>query len=131
MTRTSLKIPSKAILVTHGKIGEAFYEALKPLFGEIPDLKIISNERLSFEALEKKVKDAISQLKPANILIFTDIPGGSCAQVCEPIVQDQKAIRLINSVNLPMLIKFFQYRDRTPFNKLVKLVKTAGKKEIK
>lgn len=121
----------KGILIGHGKLPETLMDVVKSILGEVSDFEIISNEGVSADDLEKTVNQAIEQLGTEEKIVFVDLFGGSCAQVGNKLSAKHGKIAVICGVNLPMLMKYFRYRERLNFNELVEIVKKAGQEEIK
>ncbi|MEO0072973.1 MAG: hypothetical protein ABIK10_06055 [candidate division WOR-3 bacterium] len=119
------------ILVGHGELPYALYNTVKRIIGEQDNFVVISNERLSAEELKKNILLAIEKLKPHDIIIFTDLLGGSCAIASRQILaQAKENVGIISGVNVGMLIKYFQYRSSCNFSALLTLVADCGKAEI-
>ncbi|MCX7784807.1 MAG: hypothetical protein N2201_01050 [candidate division WOR-3 bacterium] len=132
------------ILIGHGQFPYALYEIIKSIFGEVPNFEVISNQDCSGDDLKKRIELAIEKLPASEIIIFADLFGGSCGIVSSKILRNQKTetndkqeklppkqIGLVCPVNLPMLIKFCQYRNEYDFPKMLHLLEETGKKEIK
>lgn len=132
------------ILVGHGKFPFALYDIIKSIFGDIPNFEVISNQGCSGEELQKQVTSAIEKLKTFDIIIFADLLGGSCGIVSRKVLKNEKTektspkselprnqIGLLCPVNLPILIKFCQYRNEYDFQQLLQLLEETGKNEFK
>jgi PTS system mannose-specific IIA component len=121
----------KGLLIGHGKLPETLLEVVKSILGEVTDFAIVSNEGCSADELERCVNQASDQLGKGEKIVFVDLFGGSCAQVGNKLLARQGKIAVICGVNLPMLLKYFRYRERLKFDELVEIVKKAGEEEIK
>jgi mannose/fructose-specific phosphotransferase system component IIA len=121
----------KGLLIGHGKFPETLLEVVRSILGEITDFQIVSYESSSSEELERRVKEALKGLGEGERVIFVDLYGSSGANVCNRIVVKDKKVATICGVSLPMLIKYFKYRNRRNLKELVELVKKAGQDEIK
>jgi mannose PTS system EIIA component len=70
----------------------------------------------------RRVENFLGQNQDDNIIIFTDMFGGSPTNVCYKF--NRVNIEIITGVNLPGLLKFLTYKDREmPFKEFVKLIK--------
>ncbi len=121
----------KGLLIGHGKLPETLFDVVKSILGEVSDFEIVSNEGCSAKELEKSVNHAIEKLGIGEKIVFVDLFGGSCAQVGNKLSVQHGKIAVICGVNLPMLMKYFRYRERLKFNELIEIVKNAGQEEIK
>jgi len=121
------------ILVGHGELPDAIYKTIQSIIGPQEYFQIVSNENASADELKQRLEGAIEKLKSHDILIFADLLGGSCGIVSGKIIKAKKTpnICLICPVQVPMLIKFFQCRDKHNLQDLIQLLVETGKSEIK
>lgn len=121
----------KGLLIGHGKFPETILDVVCSIIGEITDFVTVSYEVTSSEELEQKIKQALAKLGDGEKIIFVDLYGSSGANICNRLLADIPATAIICGVNLPMLIKFFRYRNQLNLKELVELVKKTGQEEIK
>lgn len=121
------------ILIGHGQIPQALNKAIQNLIGTPDDFQIVSNENCSASELRNHLEKAIKNLGTQDTIIFVDLYGGSCANISKQILKDERPtnIGIICGVNLGILIKYFQHRDKLNFQDLIKLLEETGKNEIK
>lgn len=121
---------TKGLLIGHGKFPETLLDVARSILGEIADFQIVSYESSSPKELESKVREALNKLGGGESIIFVDLYGGSGANICQRLFVSDKKVEIICGVSLPMLIKFFKYRNKLNLKELVELVKKAGQDEI-
>ncbi|MEO0093351.1 MAG: hypothetical protein ABIK67_03760 [candidate division WOR-3 bacterium] len=121
----------KGLLIGHGKFPETLLEVTRSIIGEITEFATVSYETGSSEELELKIKQALDSLGNGEKIVFVDLYGSSGANICYRLLAQSSSAAIICGVNLPMLIKFFRYRNRLDLNELAELVKKTGSEEIK
>ena len=101
-----------ALLVTHGRLGDALLEAARGIVGPLEDVTVLSNDGLSREALAQAVRARVRDFGPGGGLLFVDVAGGSCAQAALGVAGREALgpTPVITGVNLPMLLDFAQHR---------------------
>jgi len=121
------------ILVGHGDLPRALLKTIESIIGTPDNFQIVSNEQCSLNELKSRIESAIRALGNQDIIIFVDIFGGSCANVSKALLKQpsQQQLGIICGVSLPMLIKYFQYRERLNFKELLQLLEKTGKDEIR
>jgi len=101
-----------ALLVTHGRLGDALLEAAERIVGRLEDVSVLSNEGLSKDALTQAVRERVQGFGPAGGILFVDVAGGSCAQAALGVAarEAEGPMPVITGVNLPMLLDFAHHR---------------------
>lgn len=117
------------VLAGHGDFANGLYSALRAIVGEVPDFKVVSGQGMTTNDW-RQVIDGIRQRSQA-VIVFTDMPGGGSTNVCQSLARDCTDIRVVCGVNLPVLIKFVQYRARLPLAELCSLLIQAGREGIR
>lgn len=109
---TSKRIP--LLLVTHGHLGAAFIEAMEDVAGIQKDVKSfhISAE----DDLDEKKEELACILRNyqdrPGVLILTDMFGGIPSNMAMSEAGVLKNVELISGVNLPMLVKLVNLREK-------------------
>lgn len=119
------------IIFAHSDLPKAYEKALKSIFGKISNFAFLSNTGLSAIEMKRKLLKKIAKIKNKQIVVFVDTIGGSCWQACLPLKRRFENIAVLSGFNLPVLLKFLQYRDKTDFPSLLSLLTKAGKEAIK
>lgn len=112
----------KALLVTHGNLGNELIKVAEKIFETEIGISSINVEwkNINDEVL-KKVKHFLNENKNDDIIIFTDMFGGSPSNICFQFIG--KNVEVITGVNLPAIIKYYSYRDKgLKLKELVKLI---------
>lgn len=120
----------RAIIVGHGRFGEAMMSGVEQILGKQERVDIISNTGISCAVLNKKIEEIIEKDRETDYLIFLDLPGGSCTISCYTVMKKCKKLNAISGVNLPMLIEFFILRNKYSVKKIISLLIKKGKKNI-
>ncbi len=108
------------LILSHGKLAEEFYNTAKMIIGDIKDVYFFSISRnMSFANLEKKVKNFFTENKKKDIIIFTDLFGGSCLNVCSSYI-NRKNVEIFSGVNLGILLEAIFLRNSQSLDQLAK-----------
>jgi mannose PTS system EIIA component len=118
---------TRALLVTHGSLGSELVNTAQLIVGPQTGVKVLSNEELSSESLYEAVQGEVGTYGQDETVIFVDVAGGSCLTACKAAQRECKRIRVVSGVNLPMVLEFFHYRGKLPFNELVERILTKGR----
>jgi len=101
----------KAIIVTHGDLGQSLIKVAQEI------LEIDSGiECLSFDWKDdgtktlNRIDHFLRTNKDSNIIIFTDMFGGSPTNIC--LKFHAKNIEIITGINLAGILKFLTYREK-------------------
>jgi mannose/fructose-specific phosphotransferase system component IIA len=106
--------PVPALLVTHGRLGEALLGAAAAIAGPLSGLEAMSNEGLSRDALVAAVGERLAAFGPQGGLVFADVVGGSCAQAALSAAARGAPgpVRVLCGVNLAMVLDYMHNRAR-------------------
>ena len=119
--------PVRALVVTHASLGEGLVQSVRQIAGaEEGVLKAVSNEGCGPEALQNAVRGALGE---GPVIVFTDMPSGSCAFAARRLTLDRPGTAVVCGVNLPMLLDFVFHRD-LPLPELVDRLVSKGKASI-
>lgn len=111
------------VVATHGNLGEALLETLAMIIGPADLARAVSLSRNhSPELLQDQLAAAIAAVNQGQgVLVAADMFGGTPANVCLTLLEPGR-VELLTGVNLPMLIKFFAYRERLALPELADLL---------
>ncbi len=77
------------VLVAHGKVAEGLMDAVQGILGKQSGWATVSNVGLGLKELSAMVTRAVDDLaKSCDIVVLSDMPGGSCHHVCQELVKD-------------------------------------------
>jgi len=101
-----------AILVTHGRVGEALVRAAEDILGPLAGVDVLSNDGLSRDALVAALRERIARFGPRGGIVLVDVAGGSCAQAALAVAAREAPgpCPVLTGVNLPMLLDFAHHR---------------------
>jgi len=121
------------LVIAHADLAESFERAAKMILGEEPKgwLNLSIHIDDTPEQIKEKVQRSVNRMRSMSdgLIIFTDVFGGTPSNVTIPFVEEGK-VELISGVNLPMLIKVLQERERYSLDELAEKVKQWGKESI-
>jgi len=120
------------VIVAHGNLGKCLMEAVQGILGTQSHWTAISNAGMGLKELREAVDRAVADLaSECDVVVMSDMPGGSCHHVCQEIVAEGGGIRALTGVNLMMLLEFFVKRDRVGVGELVQTVKERGRDAVR
>ena len=133
MTQTTTGGPGivGVILVTHADYGAALLRAAEFILGPIQDCSSIQVDvSLDVEGTVARLKEAASLLdRGKGVIILTDMFGGTPTNLSLSLMSSPDTIEVVTGVNLPMLLKVFDNREKS-LHELAELALDAGRKGI-
>ena len=110
------------LIVTHGKLAEEFVNSAKMIIGKVSDLFFVNFLKdMTPETLENKISEFI--IDDSNIVIFTDLFGGTCLNVTSKFI-NKNNIEVISGVNMPILLEVLLAKDIMEFDELINHLKS-------
>lgn len=122
------------ILTGHGNFATGVLSSLKLIAGEQENLIGVDfREGDSTEVLEENLNCAISNLNTDEILVLSDLAGGSPFKVSVLLSQklENKNIRVLAGTNLGMLLEVSLCRDGMTADDLLEFAINSGNNSIK
>jgi len=120
------------VIVGHGNLAECMMDAVEGILGKQTGWAAVSNTGMGLKELSEAVARAIEELsKDYDVIVFSDMPGGSCHHVCRELVGMRPDVRTVTGLNLMMLLEFFVKRERTELKDLVDLVRERGRESVR
>lgn len=99
------------LIVTHDLIGEALLRTATRMLSELP-LKtrfLAVSIDANSEVLQKRAQALVQQLNSGDgVLVFTDMYGSTPSNIAFSLM-DPGCVQVISGINLPMLIRTFNY----------------------
>jgi PTS system mannose-specific IIA component len=130
MTEPARKIA--CVIVAHGDLAQCMMDAVQGILGKQTGWKAISNSALGLKELLDAVGRAVAELgDDQDVVVFTDMPGGSCHHACQEFAKGQGVVRTVTGLNLMMLLEFFVKRDRSTLRELLSLVQERGRDSVR
>ena len=118
------------LVVTHGGLAFELVRALERIVGKVEGLKALTiGWDDDLPAARKAVEEAIAEVDPGGgVLIMTDMFGGTATNVTLAFLRE--GIEIVTGVNLPMLIKFANIRDKCGLKEAAVRIKEQGQSSI-
>ena len=120
-----------AIIITHGKLAEAFVTTAEAIIGTLENVRYISIDACDdAKCISDAISNAIKTMdKEDGIVILTDMFGGTPSNIGLSFLEAGK-VEILTGMNLPMLLKFASHRTDKTLSELVMLLKEHGQKNI-
>ena len=120
------------VIVTHRNLGDALIDATEFILGNRPEavapISIDLNEKA--DKLRKKISEGIKTVKSKDgVLILTDMFGGTPSNLSYSFLEEGH-IEVLSGVNLPILIKAVNARQKMALDELAECLVEYGKKSI-
>lgn len=119
------------LVVTHGNLGNELIKAAELIRGTMKGVEPISiDEKTNVDDLKKEINAAIKKVDAGQgVLILTDLFGGTPSNISLSFMKEGK-VEVVTGVNLPMLIKLSDSREKESLVQLAQTVKDYGIKNI-
>ena len=120
------------VIVTHGQLGAAIIDAASIIIGDRPlAVTAVSIDlKENVDQLREKIAADIKKVdQKEGVLILTDMFGGTPSNLSYSFLEEDH-IEVLSGVNLPILIKAVDSRDKQNLNQLAVCLETFGKKSI-
>jgi PTS system mannose-specific IIA component len=119
------------VLVTHGRLADAFQAALEHVVGPQEQIRTICIE--AEDDIERRRQEIVEAVRAVDtgggVVILTDMFGGTPSNLAISTM-DRPGVEVIAGINLPMLIKLASIRHEEPLAKAVLAAQEAGRKYI-
>jgi mannose/fructose-specific phosphotransferase system component IIA len=129
----------RALVITHGGIGEELVRVTEMILGPVPGLTAMSNDGKSAADITAQIKrwqvevpdgDDGDDSAWASKLILLDDYGGSCSTSAQLACGEDSDTAIISGVNLAMLLGFVTWRESADFKELAAKVVQKGREAI-
>lgn len=117
------------IVATHGNFASGIISSVNLIAGEQNDLIGVNFvEGQSSEELKQNLEKAISDISCDEILILTDLMGGTPFNISSTISTstDNKKIKVVSGMNLPMLMEAVFSREQTDLDSLITVTRESA-----
>ena len=95
----------RALLVTHGDLGEALLRSAHYIYTVEAPVEVLSNTTLDLAGLRTAIERWIDAVGEPS-LVMVDFGGGSCGIAARAAAKGRPQVRLVAGVNLPMVLTF-------------------------
>ena len=118
------------LLVTHGNFGKELLKSSELIIGPVENAESISFQQGdSFEVLLNKVEESVSRLSKDDLIVFTDMYGGSPFNAVSRTMKNNNFYH-ITGINFPLFIDIAVNRDTYGLEEIAEKIIKNGKKSI-
>lgn len=119
------------VVVTHGRLAAEFLSALEHIVGSQQQIEAICiGPDDDMELRRADIQAAAARVETGQgVVLLTDMFGGTPSNLAISLLQTGR-VEVIAGLNLPLLVKLAELRDRTPLGDAVAQAKDAGRKYI-
>ncbi|WMJ75854.1 MULTISPECIES: PTS sugar transporter subunit IIA [unclassified Sedimentibacter] len=118
------------LIVTHGNLGKELLKSSELIIGPVENAESISFQQGdNFEELLGKVEEAVERLSVDDLIVFTDMYGGSPFNAVSRTMKANNFYH-ITGVNFPLFIDIAVNRDTYSLEELAEKIIKNGKKSI-
>ena len=119
------------VIVTHGTLGQELLKTAEFIIGVLDGCLTVSIDSVrSPESLREAVGTAIQAANRGNgVLVLTDMFGGTPSNISLSFLEEGR-VEVLSGVNLPILLKAVQLRDRSLLAEAAQHIGEYGRKSI-
>ena len=121
-----------SVIVTHGKTGESLIHEAGFVLGKALDeiLFVEFNRSQDLSGNISKIRSSIARTDSGNgVIVLTDLMGSSPSNLVADVLEEYQAV-MVTGVNLGMLIRVCNYRDKT-LELVVRMAVEGGRRAVK
>ncbi len=120
-----------AIIITHGSLAGSLLEVAESIAGRMENVKIVSIKNSdTTESIRNTLASFVKEVnRGKGVVIFTDMFGGTPSNIALSMLEVGK-VEILTGVNLPIILKFVNYRADKQLKELALLLKEYGQKSI-
>jgi PTS system mannose-specific IIA component len=120
------------VVVSHGRLADEFVAAAEHVLGAQRQMRAVAIG--PYDDMEERRTDILDAVRAvddgAGVVILTDMFGGTPSNLAISVINQGK-IEVIAGVNLPMLVKLGEVRERLDLNDAARAAQEAGKYYIR
>lgn len=115
----------KSLVITHGKLGEELIRVSEKILEKKLDIDCMGFDwQEDGSGIINKLEVYLNKNKKHQIIIFTDMFGGSPSNICLRYINPN--VEVITGINLPGMLKYLTYKNKNlSFKELVKTIKNG------
>lgn len=119
------------IIVGHGEFAKGINSAIELVAGEQKLVEVVPFlQNHSTDDLKINIEKALKKMATEEVLIFTDIPGGSPFKAAVELSMTREGIEVIAGTNVPMVMEILFDREGTNLIEVRNKAMDAGKQQI-
>jgi len=120
----------KGVIITHGELGKAIIDVADGILEQKSEIECF---RFGWDEdgtlIEKQIRKYLNANKDSGIIIFTDMFGGSPANLS--LRFNSPNVEIITGINLPGILKFLTYKEKKiSFKELLKIIRDGARDGI-
>jgi PTS system mannose-specific IIA component len=119
------------VLVSHYRLAEEFYQALRLIIGEVENFRPIGlDPETPPEEMRLRIKKAIAEVDSGDgVLALVDMFGGTPSNLCLSFLEEGR-VEVVTGLNLPMLVKMGRVREPMSLDEAARLARDYGRRNI-
>ena len=118
------------LLVAHAGVARELLAAAEMIVGELELAEAVGIEKdASAVTVMASIKEAVARISGDGAIIMTDMFGGTPSNMSISFLEEGR-VEVLTGVNLPMLIRFTQERERSSVGELALKLKDSGREGI-
>lgn len=119
------------VVVSHGMIGVEMVRVAHSIVKESSLMAGVALEHdENVDLIRKKISAAIQEVSQGDgVLLLTDMFGGTPANLALSFLEENK-VEVITGVNLPMIIKLANFREKKPLSEIAAFIRDYGQRNI-
>ena len=119
------------VVVTHGQLATELVNAAEMIVGQLSGFVAVSiGWHDDVETAREAIAAAIARVvRPAGVIVLTDMFGGTPANLGLPFLAEQQ-VEVITGVNLPMLLKLAGMREADSLLQAAQQTRESGRNAI-
>jgi PTS system mannose-specific IIA component len=119
------------VLVTHYRLAEEFYQALRLIIGEVDNFRPIGLDPATPpEEMRLRIKSAIEEVDTGDgVLALVDMFGGTPSNLCLSFLQEGH-VEVVTGMNLPMLVKMGRIKEPMSLDEAARMARDYGRRNI-
>ncbi len=129
--RVKTLIPAIGIVIGHAGLPRALVKAALSIVPSKRALWVVSNGDRAQHEVDEELKRISARHPDAPLIIFADMYGTSCCRAGMRLKSIRPDARIVPGVNLPMLVRFLQYRTSRTLPQLVRLMQRTIREEAR
>jgi len=118
------------LLVAHAGVARELLSAAEMIVGKLELAETVGIDKdASAATVMASIKEAVARVSQEGAIIMTDMFGGTPSNMSISFLKEGQ-VEVLTGVNLPMLIRFTQERERCSVGELALKLKDSGREGI-
>ncbi|HEX5044004.1 MAG TPA: PTS sugar transporter subunit IIA [Candidatus Polarisedimenticolaceae bacterium] len=119
------------LVVSHGTLAGELVDAVRRIVADVDALEAVSiGWDVDMEEAGRRIQEAIARVdREGGVLVLTDMFGGTPSNLALSLLEPGR-IEVVTGVNLPMLIKCVNLRERAELSEVARRVAEQGRQAI-